>query len=98
MRFVALLALILGACSGCNKPPAPSPVTPTPPQPVATYDCASDCRRASPDGGLGCDWAAPTDKGASCVDVCMNAQSFGDKWNHACRSTAMSCQAVDGCQ
>jgi hypothetical protein len=92
MKWIALLILL----AGCPPTPAPDPKPtpdpgPEPPPPIA--NCETACAHAS---ALGCSWSKPTAKGASCIDVCQNAQTW-QPWDLACRSSAASCAAADEC-
>lgn len=75
---------------GCPPTPTPDP----PPKPVVAT-CATACANASE---LRCSWAMPTAGGASCEDVCKAAQDFGDAWDLACRTAAVTCAAADRCE
>lgn len=88
-RWVLLLALL-----GCH--PTPPPVPPGPPDAGAdhVYTCADVCARGE---ALHCTWAAPTLAGASCAQVCENAQSGPIAWDLKCKATAADCGAADAC-
>ena len=108
VKFVMLMSLaglltigllvFFGSCNGCgttpvpNPPPGPTPITDA--APPARDDCDLACNRGAV---LGCAWAAPTALGATCADVCRNAQ-YVLPWNTACIITASSCSASDNCQ
>jgi hypothetical protein len=93
-----LLALTL---SGCPKP-IPPPVDPTPDADAgaiaqdadaAHYTCASVCQHGDK---LGCAWSRPTPDGATCLDVCFNANRDDGpfRWDFACRTRAKSCAVL----
>lgn len=101
-RLLVLVVLAFGlTASKCspNPPtpvvdaaPAPSPVADAAPVPVVP-SCASACARAA---AIGCDFAAPSPKGVSCVDVCQNAQQFVP-WDFVCRMNIKTCADVLNC-
>lgn len=97
IRVVGFLALLgLTGCPGCPPPnPTPTPVTPTGTGGAPSY--ASTCDGVCALGtSLGCAWAQPTPKGASCPSVCTNNQAQGfSAWDLACRSKQTSCVGVD---
>jgi hypothetical protein len=88
MTRLALLALALYGCSGCH-PVVPPPVPPAPP--VAS--CQTACSHGAE---LGCEWAMPTAKGASCEQVCAGAETW-DAWAVPCLTAAASCAEADQC-
>lgn len=97
--FLIVFALLAAIDAGCPPTPAPDPVptpTPTPdPKPLPEHaSCATACERAAE---LGCKWAAHTAAGASCEDVCLNAQKW-QPWDLACRTAAVTCAAADRCE
>ena len=86
-RFVLILTFFT-TLTGC---PAPLPVLP--PSPTT---CAGICARGA---ALGCTFAKPTPKGATCETVCLNLLASDlPMWNLSCRSMAASCAAIDACQ
>lgn len=89
MRFTALLALILSACSSCNHSLPPV----DPPYPV-TASCQTACSNAADHGW---DWGKPTPKGAPCRDVCINAEKFGDQWPTRCLTISQKADEADAC-
>jgi hypothetical protein len=62
---------------------------------AAPATCSAWCARATT---LKCPAAKPTPGGASCVDVCTNANSGPAKWNLKCRVAAKTCAAADACE
>lgn len=99
-RFGIALALMLGlaSCQGCHNP-EPTPVTPSGAGGAPAYPgtCDGVCALGS---ALGCAWAQPTPKGATCSTVCANnqAQAFS-AWDLNCRAKQTNCAAVDqNCQ
>jgi hypothetical protein len=79
--------VVVAICSGCaTTNPSPDPV------PLA--DCPSLCNHAEE---LGCDWAAPTPKGAPGTEFCENAQAGPLPWNFTCSLKASICAAIDAC-
>ena len=83
---VFALALTAIACSGatCRVPVRP-----------ATASCATACERLVE---LGCPAAEPTPKGASCEEVCLNAERSGlALWGVNCITSAPDCAAADEC-
>jgi hypothetical protein len=89
-------ALILAvAVQGCPPPPPPNP----PPAPtndggVALPGCPAACENMR---RLGCDIGKPTARGASCEDVCANAQANGIDFRTSCLASAASCEAAESC-
>lgn len=78
----------VGACT--PKPPTPNP-TPSEPSPCEAY-CAH--LRA-----LGCPQAAPTAKGATCEEICINIENSGYVQSaRECSMRAMSCAEIDVCE
>lgn len=89
-RVAMLLLSLLTPCTdGC--PPTPTPDPPPTPSPVPS--CATACARAAE---LDCSWAKPTPAGATCAEVCENAQKL-EAWDLGCRTSAASCSDWDGC-
>ena len=72
-------------CSTQAPAPAPAP----PPDPGA-LTCATACENLRK---LGCEEAAPTADGATCVEVCQNANNLPV----ACITRALSCPAAEDC-
>lgn len=92
--FVIAYMMLLCGCPPTPSPdPGPNP-PPQPPQPPPAASCSGACLHARE---LGCSWAQPTPKGATCETVCNAAQAL-EPWNLACRSSAASCAAVEGCE
>ena len=88
MKRLILALVFCSSCAGCPPTPTPSPDA------AAHYSCVTVCQRGE---ALGCKWAKPTPLGTPCADICSNAEAFGMRWDLACRTTAMSCAAVDAC-
>lgn len=83
---VAAAAMLLIACS-------PAVVPTPPPEPT----CADACAHLL---DLGCESGLPTDEGASCQEVCENAESLGlpeIRWPRACVAAAPNCGAAEAC-
>jgi hypothetical protein len=99
LALSALLFLALSAFSGCphNPTPSPTPVT-ADAAPVADTPCASYCQLV--DTKLHCTFAAPTAAGASCLDVCRNANNPAGPiaWDFTCRLSKTSCADIATCQ
>ena len=81
------LALVLVMACGTVTP------VPTPP-PTPTADCAAFCAHGIE---LGCPWAAPTPKGATCDQWCSLTQSGPVPMSLACSVNAADCAAIDVC-
>jgi len=95
MRAAALSALVAAICmfavavvfilsAGC----APVPVTPV--RPAA---CSEACAKGDE---LGCVWATPTPKGATCIEACESANRILP-WNTECLWGARTCEEADAC-
>lgn len=78
----ALLLLTSATLIWCSSP---APVDPN--APSCTTACATLTR-------LGCDEAKPTADGASCAEVCANANDLPV----ACITQAINCDAAENCQ
>jgi hypothetical protein len=79
--LVLAIALFVASCAH-TPTPAPSadaggPIT-----------CASACDHGAT---IGCLWAQPTPKGASCERVCLNATNAGQPWDLHELAVATSC-------
>jgi len=85
-----LIALALTAC------PGPEPVRPHPPDPApAPEACDAACDKWRQ---LGCPEGQPTPNGASCEDVCRNAEESGATvLNPACVLSAPTCEDARRC-
>ena len=94
MKRLMLIAATLVSCR-CTWPPVPTP-SPTPtPSPDGGATCATACEHL---GSLGCKASTPTAKGATCTEVCENAESGGYvSWGVDCVVAAPSCSAADEC-
>lgn len=87
MTRAALVALLVGACS--PQPFPLDPPRPPPPDAGTLSDCELACARLAE---LGCPEAKPTPAGASCVDVCWNAEDSGVvTLDPACVARTTSC-------
>jgi hypothetical protein len=63
---------------------------------TSTATCAAVCAKGAE---IGCVFAKPTPKGATCETVCANLQASGlPAWDLACRSTKTTCAAMDACE
>lgn len=82
-HLIVLLPLfVAGCCAHVDNPT----VEPT---------CADACARLT---ALGCEGAKPTPSGATCQQVCENAQSSGIiTWDLKCVTEAGCCDAADAC-
>lgn len=86
LQVASLAAVVLLACSGstCRVPVRPD-----------VPSCASACGRLA---DLGCEAGQPTPKGASCEEVCLNAERSGFAlWDVGCVTRAPDCEAADRC-
>jgi hypothetical protein len=90
---IVLFLLVAGACGPVK--PVPDPPPPNPPDPVENADCEAVCGRAAV---LGCEWAEPTPRGASCTELCEGVQAGLLPWDLDCRVRAPSCAAMDACE
>jgi hypothetical protein len=73
--------------AGPKPPPAPSP--------VPSGACAAACAHLA---ALGCPEAKPTPKGATCTDVCLNAEDSGVlSMQPDCVVRAVDCPAANAC-
>lgn len=96
--LVTFFALgMAGGWSGCihNPEPAPGPVVKID---AGDTPCATYCQLA--DTTLHCKFAAPTAAGASCMDVCRNANDpIGPvTFDFSCRLSQTSCEAMAKCR
>src|SRR4029077_13283401 len=90
MKRLLLLYLFWCFGTGCATTPPPKPA------PQAVFTCLDACRRVQE---LGCPQGWPTNRGATCADVCENMQSSGIVvWDLACMTQATSCLATTDCQ
>jgi len=92
--FVLVVLVVLGTASKCNPGPmpvvdaAPVPVMDAAPTPVPVIpSCATACAHGA---SLGCSWAQPTPKGATCVTVCTNAAATVP-WDVVALTSATTC-------
>ena len=89
LLHAGFLVAVFVVVHGCGT------VTPTPtPPPTPTADCAAFCAHGAE---LGCSWAAPTPKGATCAEWCSLTQSGPVPMSLGCSVQAASCAAVDAC-
>jgi len=82
--FVCDIVVIVSLLTSC----APVPVTPV--RPAA---CPEACEKGAE---LGCVWATPTPKGATCIEVCESANRILP-WNTECLWGARTCEEADAC-
>jgi hypothetical protein len=94
MRIVMLLAALALGCCAHVPPPPPGPAAATCAEHVCT--CADVCEHGT---RLGCDWAEPTERGATCQTVCRNATDPAGPivWDLDCRAHSATCD-VSSCQ
>jgi hypothetical protein len=87
MRSILPLAFLLAACAhgSCAHSPAPAPSDAT---------CASACAHGA---ALSCTYAKPTIGGATCEQVCKNAEAAGEPWRLACLSRLQTCDDATAC-
>lgn len=90
MKAIVLLLALAAGCGTIKPKPDPGPV-------CIDHDCtcADVCAHAA---AMACDWAAPTDAGHSCLEVCRNAidPQGPIRWDLSCRAHADSCE-LPGC-
>lgn len=91
IRFASLLALALVACI----PVAPEPTPPAPEPVIVQPSCLEACARFA---ALGCEEARPTPGGASCAEVCENAQSSPAPLDLSCIVRSSSCAQARLCE
>lgn len=85
MKNTLLAALCALSCTVTPPVPPPPPGTPT---------CATACARMQT---LQCPEGGNTPAGASCLNVCWDAESNGLKLPVACLTEAASCDAAERC-
>ena len=108
MKTILLVAFLASTCEvGPFPKPAPQPEPPSPwdshtdaapaPAPDDSSLCAVACRKLA---ALGCPEAQPTASGATCTQVCENAESgpSGTSFGPQCVAQAESCQLARKCQ
>jgi hypothetical protein len=89
MKKILLITIIaLGACASAS-------CVHLQPVPPGAATCTDVCAHGDK---LGCTWAAPTNNGAICTDVCQLAQTSPLPWNLSCAAKAESCEAASACQ
>lgn len=94
MKLATLtIPLISMALSLCACPPPANTEGPLPP-PVPARGCAAACEHLQQ---LGCPMGAPTRMGATCEQVCSNAEVNGIDWHTGCLATAPSCSVAGAC-
>ena len=81
--------LWLTSCAPINPAPDPNPWPP-----ASGYSCATYCQRAE---RLGCPFSAPTVKGTTCEEVCLDVTKVL-RWDLNCRSNATACYEIDSCE
>ena len=92
MKAIVLL-LALASCR-CVYNPAPGP-SPSTTSTTGAATCTTACARLSE---LGCEASKPTAKGATCAEVCENAERNGlVRWGVDCVVSAASCEVADEC-
>ncbi len=80
----------------CDTPPAPTPTPEPAPKPLpGEFTCATACEQFR---YLGCSEAAPTPAGATCVEVCENAQASPAPLDLGCIVRAGSCASARLCE
>ena len=80
--LLVVLAMCIGGCAFFSKPkPAPA-------------DCKSTCARGE---ALGCDWAKPSPRGATCAEVCESANTILP-WNTECVNKSENCEQAAICR
>ncbi len=91
LQVFALAAAAFVGCASCRSTPiAPDDVVDGGDDP-----CARACQRLAT---LGCAEAAPTDAGATCVEVCRNTEASGVvSLDPACVANIATCDEVDAC-
>jgi hypothetical protein len=87
MKTLFTLALLVLACG-----PTPAPVPPPPP---GTPTCATACKRMQ---DLECPEGGNTPAGASCLNVCWDAQANDLVLPVRCYTEATSCDAAERCE
>ena len=92
-RLHAAALFLLALCS-CHRAPCVVSTPSASPDPVAA--CSSACSRMR---ALDCPSANPTDRGATCEEVCVTVQRGGIvTGNLDCRARAATCAAIDACE
>jgi hypothetical protein len=87
MKALVIFALLALACVPI-LPPAP-------PVPPGEPSCATACRRMQ---DLHCPEGGNTPAGASCLNVCWDAENEGLTLPVRCLTNATSCEAAERCQ
>lgn len=91
MGSLKSIAIVLVALSfaGCVHVPPPRPID-------GTATCEDVCVRGRQ---LGCSYANPTPRGATCVEVCVDVVAGGDfTLDLECRARAATCAAAEACE
>jgi hypothetical protein len=71
-------------------------VIPPTPTPTGAATCEDVCVRGRQ---LGCSYANPTPRGATCVEVCKDVVAGGDfTLDLECRARAATCAAAEACE
>lgn len=91
MKTALLLAAALA--TQCNLDPKPAPPAP-PPDPFAAT-CETACKNLM---AMNCHDGNPTKEGASCVEVCQNAERNGLPLPVACVTVSGSCEEAAQCE
>jgi hypothetical protein len=85
------LVLAIALFAACAHTPTPAPSADA----GGPITCASVCDHGAI---IGCLWAQPTPKGASCERVCLNATNVGQPWSLDCIQRLSSCDSALACQ
>lgn len=94
MKSLLLLAALVA--SQCNPAPVPAPQPEPEPKPLpGEFTCADACERFRV---LGCEEAAPTLGGATCAQVCENAQTGPAPMQLGCIVRSESCARARLCE
>ena len=94
-KDIATLFILVGCLAIACPKPTPGPTPPAAVDSASPADCASVCAHGF---ALGCPWAQPTPKGATCLDVCRATAGGLIVWDMRCRATAATCAAIDDCE
>jgi hypothetical protein len=91
LGLTAVFAAVLVSCASCRS----TPVAPDVADAGEDDACARACGRLA---ALGCPEAEPTDAGATCVEVCRNAEASGVvTLEPDCVADAATCDDIDRC-
>lgn len=92
--LVLVGVLRLSNVSGCTRETAPPPAPPPPPEHVDGASCSSACDNIA---ARGCSGELPLPQGATCVQVCENAERNALSFGVSCFTAAETCAAVKLC-